>query len=240
MEFNKSKLIRHEQTPRKINHFEIEVGESRKVRVIEGSIAEGEEESIFLLNLEDDEFPAPGPVFETLLDKDDNLKKEGVKGDSIDALVLKTAQNIKGAKIVEEKDSLSGKKYEKAFFPSSPYAINEIDVTSANWPGLRKLFFGNIGSEDEGVLVRVWQPIAEQVPKIKQEITTLLENLFNEVKKKGIKSVAMPILTGNRAPSKIFYQTLSEVIKNKNLPVDLTIYAYRSEDFEEGRRILQK
>lgn len=240
MAFNESKFIQNEQPSSKLNFFEIEAGESKKVKIIEGSIADSQEESIFFLNLEDNEFPAPGPVFEKLLDKDAELKENNSSGDTINELVLKAAKNIQGANMVEVEDEISETKYEKAVFTPKPYAITEVDVVSANWPKLRTLFFGNIGSDEEGILVRIWKPTVEQTPKLKQELTTLLENLFEELKEKGIKSVAMPVLTGHRAPSEIFYQTLNEIIKSSGLPADLTIYAYGSEDFEKGKQVLQE
>jgi|GEM_PF-6328272 len=239
MPFNESKFIQNEQTSSKLNFFEIEAGESKKVKVIEGSIADSQEESIFFLNLETNEFPAPGPVFEKLLDKDSELKENNGSGDTINELVLNAAKNIKGANMIEVEDDFSGTKYEKAVFDPKPYAVTEVDVSSANWPKLRTLFFGNIGSDEEGVLVRIWKPTDEQTLKLKQELKLLFDNLFEELKNKGIKSVAMPILTGNRAPSEIFYQTLSEVMKSKGLPADLTVYAYGSEDFQKGKQVLQ-
>jgi hypothetical protein len=181
---------------------EIEIGAGeRKIFLKQGNIADFEGEAFFLLNHSDTEFPSAGPVYDAIAEKDEALKNQGITGQSISRLVLDAAGQINGAVLTPEENVLNGNVYNKATFPSQPYAITDVDVSNAGWPNLRKIMFGNIGPRGKGVLVRIMHPVETQVHTLMEEVTTLLTNMRDTVEKDGIKSVAMPVLTGNCAPA---------------------------------------
>lgn len=226
---------------KKTRVFEIRLSEGRKLELREGNIADTEEESLFVLNLSDTEFPEPGPVFGAIYKKDEELKeKDGRQGKKVWDIMKETAPKIPNAVVSKVKDDLSGLEYKKATFPSSPYQIMELDITEANWPHLKKIYFGNIGPSGEGILVNVWRPTVAQEPKLREELTILLNNLLNKVEvDPTVLSVAMPVLTGNRATSVYFYEVLSGICKTRKIPVNLVVYALKNEDYEQGTRVLQ-
>ena len=232
-------MIRAEQLEVPKNQFEISIGEGRILKVTEGNIAGAENESLFFLNFEDDTFPCPGPVFErVILGKDEELKERGEGGEDLETLVSNRAKNIEGAQPVT--DEFSAYFREKTTFPSQPYRITTVEIDGSRLPQ-KRIFFGNIGSEDDGVLIRTWHPESEQHrEKIKREMKDLLTNLFASMRDSNTRSVAMPILTGSRASSQYFYEVLAELAKDPEMfPQQTDVYAYEPEDFEMGKRVLK-
>jgi hypothetical protein len=221
--------------------FEVILSGGHKLEVREESIADSKDDAMFFLNLSDTEFPEPGPVVGKIYEKDEELKEEGkFQGKKIWDLMKEKVFEIPNVTVTKERDELSGLEYSKATFPSRPYEVMNINVTEANWPHLRNLYFGNIGPDGKGVLVKIWQPIPEQEPKLREELTTLLSNLIDKLENNSdVKSVAMPVLTGNRASSRYFYEVLREVCKTRQVSVDIVVYALKN-DYEEGIKVLQK
>lgn len=212
----------------------------RVLTLQEGNIGSFDGEAFFLLNLKDDRFPAPGPVYESILERDEAFKREGRGGKEIYDLVLEHSRAIPGASLKREEDSLTGEVFVRALFQSRPYQTLVVDVTPANWTHLRRIIFGNIGPDGEGILVHIWHPIAPQIPKLRSELISLLNNAFDTVQVTNTQSVAMPILTGNREPADLFFQVLTDIISQRSLPSDVTVYAYTLEDYKIGQSILKK
>lgn len=221
------------------NQFEIKSGQ-RNITIKEGNIADCSDDAVFMLNLEDNEFPAPGPVFGAIIDKDEELEGNSGRSNNIYDLVLEAAKKVPNSKLVDDQDSLTGEKFKKAIFPSRPHAVTSVDVASAGWSNLKTILFGNIGAKNDGILVRIWQPTETQVPKLKKELRTLFSNLFAKLETEKIQSVAMPILTGHRAPAKLFFEVIGELAEKGNISSDLTIYAYRPEDYQSALQTLKK
>ena len=220
------------------NQFEIKSGQ-RNISIKEGNIADCSEYAVFILNLEDTEFPAPGPVFGAIIDKDEKLEGKSDRSNNIYDLVLEAAKTIPNSQLVNDQDSLTGEKFKKAIFPSRPYTVTSVDVASAGWPRLKTILFGNIGTKNDGILVRIWQPTEAQISKLKEELRTLFTNLYTRLEAEKIQSVAMQILTGHRAPARLFFEVVGELAEKGKIPSDLTIYTYEPEDYQSALQVLK-
>lgn len=225
----KSDVISYEITPRST------------LVLRKGSISEHTGDAIFFLNLSPTIFPEPGPVVGAIYDKDAEIVKPS-GSPTIFEIMQRSLPLLKNSKITKKRDSFSGLEYlAEEFKRPEPYTVYTINVERAGWPNLKYLIFGNIGNASDGVLVYVWQPLEGQQSKLYEELDMLIKGALKQSSAFGVQDLAMPILTGDRASSKFFYEQLTKTlntIKNSKLPKQITIFAYSDEDYHNGYVIL--
>jgi len=209
----------------------------KELSLVQGSIADHQGDGMFFLNLSSIKFPELGPILDAIYNKDGAI--------SIWDAIQEYVSLINDATITKKPGDLSDLDgYIVANFSEPrPYQTYAVDVRKAGWRNLKHIIFGNNDSEGEGVLVNVWQPIPEQESQLYRELDLLIGGAIEESSRTGVKHLAMPVLTGNKSPSEHFYNQLAETLKRidqKKLPNRTTIYAYQSENYQQGLSTLNE